>query len=88
MKIKELIVLTIVLAFMTGSCGNKVNNAKMKNGNDSLSYAFGIVNYNTLTTDSRELNPILVAKAMIDGKNGKPEMSDDEARAFIMIYVN
>ena len=88
MKIKELIVLTIVLAFIAGSCANKVNNAKMKNGNDSLSYAFGIVNYNALTTDSLDLNTILVAKAMIDGKKGKPEMSDDEARAFIMIYVN
>ncbi len=89
MKIKGLIVLTIVLAFIAGSCGkNAVNKATIKSGSDSLSYAFGIVNYNALTNDSLELDPMLVAKAMIDGKKGEPAMSDDEARAFIMVYVN
>ncbi len=89
MKIKGLTVLTIVLAFIAGSCANNaVNKAKMKSGSDTLSYAFGIVNYNALTNDSLELDPMLVAKAMIDGKKGEPAMSDDEARAFIMVYVN
>jgi FKBP-type peptidyl-prolyl cis-trans isomerase len=89
MKIKGLVVLTIVIAMIAGSCGNSsIKNAKLKSVSDTLSYAFGIVNYNALVNDSLELDPMLVAKAMLDGKKGEPEMSDDEARAFIMVYVN
>jgi len=89
MKIKGLVVLTIVIAMIAGSCGqSSVKNAKMKSVSDTLSYAFGIVNYNALVNDSLMLDPMLVAKAMLDGKKGEPAMSDDEARAFIMVYVN
>jgi hypothetical protein len=55
MKIKGLIVLTVVIALVFGSCGkNSVSNAKIKTREDSLSYAFGIVNYNALKSDSLE----------------------------------
>jgi len=89
MKIKELIVLTGITAIMLSSCGKTaIQSAKMKDDIDSLSYAFGIVNYNGLTSDSLMLNPLLVAKAMLDGEKGKPEMTDDIARGYIMMYVN
>jgi FKBP-type peptidyl-prolyl cis-trans isomerase FklB len=88
MKIKGLIVMTAVMAFMLGSCVNGVKNAKLKTRDDSLSYAFGIVNYNALTQDSLMLDPLLVAKAMVDGKEGKPLMQDDIARSYIMTYIN
>jgi len=88
MKIKGLLVLTSVVAIMLGSCAKQsVSNAKMKTREDSLSYAFGIVNYNALQADSLQLNPRIVAKAMMDGENGKPEMSDEIARGFIMSFV-
>ena len=49
MKIKGLIVLTIVVAIMLGSCAKtSISNAKIKTKEDSLSYAFGIVNFNAL----------------------------------------
>lgn len=89
MKIKGLILLTGVIAILLGSCGkNAIQGAKMNDREDSLSYAFGIVNYNALTADSLELNPMVVAKAMFDGKKGKPEMSDDIARGYIMMFIN
>jgi FKBP-type peptidyl-prolyl cis-trans isomerase FklB len=89
MKIKGLIVLTGVIAIMLGSCSNNsVSNAKIKTREDSLSYAFGIVNFNALQSDSLKLDPRLVAKAMLDGEKGKPEMSDEIARGFIMSFVN
>jgi FKBP-type peptidyl-prolyl cis-trans isomerase FklB len=34
------------------------------------------------------LDPMIVAKAMIDGKDGKPVMSDEDARMFIMAFIN
>jgi FKBP-type peptidyl-prolyl cis-trans isomerase FklB len=88
MKIKGLIVLTSVVAILLGSCAkNSVSNVKMKTKEDSLSYAFGIVNFNALQSDSLKLDPRIVAKAMLDGENGKPEMSDEIARGFIMSFV-
>jgi FKBP-type peptidyl-prolyl cis-trans isomerase FklB len=89
MKIKGLIVLTGVVAIMLASCSkNSVTNVKMKTRDDSLSYAFGIVNFNSLQSDSLRLDPRIVAKAMLDGEKGKPEMSDEIARGFIMSFVS
>jgi FKBP-type peptidyl-prolyl cis-trans isomerase FklB len=89
MKIKGLIVLTGVVAIMLASCSkNSVSNVKIKTREDSLSYAFGIVNFNALQSDSLKLDPRLVAKAMLDGEKGKPEMSDEIARGFIMSFVS
>jgi len=89
MKIKGLIVMTTVMALMLGSCGKSaLKNAKLKSKEDSLSYAFGIVNYNALTQDSLVLDPMLVAKAMQDGKDAKPLMADDIARSYIMAFIN
>jgi FKBP-type peptidyl-prolyl cis-trans isomerase FklB len=89
MKIKGLIVMTGVIALLLSSCGkSSLNSAKLKSKEDSLSYAFGIVNYNALKTDSLLLDPMIVAKAMLDGKAEKPLMADDIARSFIMAYIN
>lgn len=88
MKISRLIALTVVIAFIIGACGTNVNSVKVKTKEDSLSYAFGIVNYNVLVQDSLKLNPIVVAKAMRDGEQGKPAMEDMDARNYIMMYLN
>jgi FKBP-type peptidyl-prolyl cis-trans isomerase len=83
-----LIALTVVFALVLGSCGSNMKNVKIKTKSDSLSYAFGIVNYNALVQDSIELNPSIVAKAMEDGKQGEPLMEDMDARNYIMAYIN
>lgn len=89
MKIKGLVVLSIVAALFLGSCSNNsVKNAKVTTKEDSLSYAFGIVNYNALSQDSLMLDPIVIAKAMLDGKDGKAIMTDDVARSYIMTFIN
>lgn len=87
MKTRGFIVMTAVLAFILGSCCNNVKNVKITDKNDSLSYAFGIVNYNALTQDSLSLDPLVVAKAMVDGKDNKAQMSDDVARSYIMAFI-
>jgi FKBP-type peptidyl-prolyl cis-trans isomerase FklB len=88
MKMKGLIVMTAVMALILGSCGTSaVKNAKITNQEDSLSYAFGIYNYSNLIQDSLALDPILIAKAMIDGKDNKGLMTYDAALAFIRDYV-
>ena len=89
MKIKGLIVMFGLIALMLGSCAQSpIKTAQIKSSEDSLSYAFGINIYNSLAADSLVLDPLLVAKAMQDSKDGKPLMADDIARAVIMTYVN
>lgn len=89
MKIKELLVLLVIASIALVSCNkNTISNARMKTRLDSLSYAFGIVNFNALKGDSLDLDPAIVAKAMADGKNGKPVMTDEVARGFIMSFIN
>jgi len=88
MKIKGLIVLTVVIALVVGSCGKgSLKSSNLKTREDSLSYAFGIVNYNALKTDSLFLDPMTVAKAMMDGEEGKALMEDEAARSFIMAFI-
>jgi len=78
-----------VITLVLGSCAqSSLKNAKLLSKEDSLSYAFGVVNYNALTADSLMLDPIIVAKAMMDGKDGKSLMEDDIARSFIMSFIN
>ncbi len=89
MKIKVFVVLTVIAALTFGSCGtSSVTGQKLKTNVDSLSYAFGIVNYNALKSDSLDLNAMVVAKAMLDGKEGKATMTDEEARTYIMTFIN
>ncbi len=64
-----------------------LQNANLRNQEDSLSYAFGIVNYNALKSDSLKLDPSIVAKAMVDGEAGKALMADDIARSYIMMFI-
>jgi len=88
MKIKELIVLTSIVALMLGSCAKQsISNAKIKTSEDSLSYAFGMFNFKQLQADSIRVNPTIVAKAMLDSEKEKPEMSDEIARGVIMSYL-
>lgn len=89
MKIRGLVIPLLLIAIILSSCGkSSIKSSKIKTKEDSLSYAFGIVNYNALLSDSLKLNPIVVAKAMMDGEKGTPVMSDESARGYIMMFLN
>lgn len=88
MKISRLIGLLVVTAFVYGSCSPNLSSVKIKSREDSLAYAFGIVNYNALQQDSLNFDPVIMAKAMLDGKSGKPLMQDSDARTYIMSFIN
>ena len=89
MKIKTLIIVISVIALFLGSCSqSSIKNAKLTTKEDTLAYAFGVANYNALMTDSLELNPLALAKAMIDSKNGTAFMDDAAARGYFMVYMN
>ncbi len=72
-----------------GACSESaVKSAKMNTNTDSLAYALGTIYYNGLNADSLDLDPLLIAKAMFDGKDGKSMMTDEEARTFVRLFIN
>ncbi len=89
MKIRGFVFLIVAVAIMLGSCSrNSIKSARLKTANDSLSYAFGVVYHNALSSDSINLNPVLIAKAMSDSKDSSALMDDNTARSFIMVFIN
>jgi FKBP-type peptidyl-prolyl cis-trans isomerase FklB len=87
MKIKNLIVLTGIIALFFGSCSNNsIKNSKLVTENDTLSYAIGVSFFNQLMKDSIMLDPLIVAKAGMDAQNGKLLMAEAEYQNFLMRY--
>jgi FKBP-type peptidyl-prolyl cis-trans isomerase len=88
MKIRVFL-LPVVVALFLVSCGKSaITNAKLATENDTLSYAFGINIYYSLLIDSIELDPAIIAKAMIEAANDKAVMDENEARSCIYEYIN
>ncbi|MEA1885971.1 MAG: FKBP-type peptidyl-prolyl cis-trans isomerase [Bacteroidota bacterium] len=88
MRINLLLIL-MALAIMSGACSNKgVENLKLENQDDSLAYAFGVDIYNNLKTRSDiELDPLYLAKGMIDAKEGNSIFIDAAAGGYIMMVM-
>jgi FKBP-type peptidyl-prolyl cis-trans isomerase FklB len=87
MKIKGLIVLTGLIALLLSSCAeSSIKKSKLVTENDTLSYAIGANFYHQLIRDSIVLNPMVLAKALIDSKDGKPVLSETECQNFLMRF--
>ena len=80
---------TVNNPFLNKSFDSKIvrSDFKMRNKIDSLSYAFGTVNYNALKRDSLNVNPMIVGLAMFDKEMGVATMTDEVARSFIAAYT-
>jgi len=88
MTIKRILFFTVAMAVVFSSCSKtSVKSAKVKTGADSLSFAFGINFYHSAAADNIEIDPLLMAKGMIDAKNEKAGMDETTARGFIMMYI-
>ena len=82
-------VMLVALVVISGACSNKgVENLKLENQDDSLSYAFGVDIYYNLTTRSDiEVDPMYLAKGMLDAKEGNSIFIDAAASGYIMMVM-
>ncbi len=89
MKIKGLIILALSASLLLVSCNPKssVTGTKVKSPEDSLAYALGIANYFYYMQDSIDIDPILLAKGMLDAKNGKNSLDENSAQGYVMLYM-
>lgn len=89
MKIKALVILAVATAMIVSSCNPKssVTGVKVKTPEDSLAYALGIANYFYYMTDSIDIDPVLLAKGMLDAKDGKNTLDEQSAQGYVMTYM-
>jgi|AMWB02.1.fsa_nt_gi FKBP-type peptidyl-prolyl cis-trans isomerase len=89
MKIKGLVILAVAAAMIVSSCNPKsgVTGTKVKSPEDSLAYALGIANYFYYMTDSIDIDPVLLAKGMLDAKDGKNSLDEQAAQGYVMTYM-
>jgi len=89
MKIKGLMILAVVAAIISTSCTKTgISGTKVKTAEDSLAYSLGIANYfYYLSMDSMEIDPVLIAKGMLDSKNGENTLDEATAQGYVMMYM-
>lgn len=90
MKIKGLVILAVTTAMILSSCNTEssITGTKVKSPEDSLAYALGIANYfYYMSNDSIDINPVLLAKGMLDAKKGKNTLDEQMAQGYVMMYM-
>lgn len=82
-----LVFAAVLAVIVTGCTQNSPKGAKVDSTEDSLAYAFGINFYHSITTqDNIEVDPIVMAKGMMDAKENTAMMDELAARDFLMTY--
>lgn len=87
MKIKGLIIIASVGILVSSCAQNSVKNVKLETKEDSLSYAIGISTYSGVTNQGWEIDPIILAKGMMDAKDGNMIINETASNGFIQMYM-
>lgn len=87
-----LFLFTIFINLVSGQnsadLSDKIAGIKLTSKDDSLAYALAVLSYNSLARENIYPDPVIFAKALIDGKKGSSLMTIEKAQAFIMAFVN
>ena len=86
MKIKGLILIVSIITVLTACSQTNVGNIKLETADDSLAYAIGVSTYKGVTDAGWDIDPMVMAKAMIDAKEGNPIFNEVAANGFINLY--
>lgn len=87
MKIKGLIIIVCAGILVSSCAQNSVKNIKLETKEDSLSYAIGISTYSGVTNQGWEIDPLILAKGMMDAKDGKMIINEIASNGFIQMYI-
>lgn len=76
------------LIFTFTACSqNGVDNVKLETSEDSLSYAIGVTTYKGVTEQGWDINPLIMAKGMIDAENDEAIFNDITSSGYINMYA-
>lgn len=89
MKIKGLVIFTVITALIASSCNTRsgITSTKVQTAEDSLAYSLGIASYFYYMGDSLNIDPVLFAKGMLDSKDGKNALDETAAQGYVMTFM-
>lgn len=87
MKIKGLIIIVSTAIFISACNQGNVQNVKLETKEDSLSYAIGITTFGGVSQQGWDIDPVVLAKGMLDAKDGKMILNEMAANGFIQNYM-
>ena len=87
MNFKGLIIITGLVFAFTACSQNGVKNVTLETSEDSLAYAIGVNTYKGVTQQGWEIDPLTMAKGMIDAENDEAIFDDVVANGYINMYV-
>lgn len=87
MKIKVLFFVAS-LAFVLSACSQtNVENLKLETKEDSLAYAIGVTTYKGVSEAGMDIDPLVMAKGMMDAEKGSPIFNEVACQGFIQLYL-
>lgn len=87
MNFKGLIIAAGLIFTITACSQNGVENVKLLTSEDSLAYAIGVNTYQSVTQQGWDIDPLAMAKGMIDAKNGDAIFNEVAANGYINMYA-
>jgi len=87
MKFKGIIIASALLIAFSACSQTGVEKLKLNSGIDSLSYAIGVLNQVNADRSELDLNPMLMAKGMLDTKEGKGIMNEAAANGYLAVFM-
>jgi len=87
MKIKGLIVFVSLASAFSACSQTDVKSIKLETKEDSLAYAIGVLNFVGLSQQGLELDALMMAKGMIEAKEGTAIFNETSARGYYSIYM-
>lgn len=87
MKIKGLLIIAGAI-ILTTACGQtNVQDIKLETKEDSVAYAIGVSNYVGMSQQGLEIDPLVMAKGMLDAKDGNMLFDEVTAGGYIQLYM-
>jgi FKBP-type peptidyl-prolyl cis-trans isomerase FklB len=87
MKIKGLIIIASAIFFTTACGQTSIQNIKLETKEDSVAYAIGVSNYVGMSQQGLEIDPLIMAKGMLDAKDGNMLFNEVTADGYIQLYM-
>ncbi len=87
MKIKGLFLVASFVIVFSACSQTSVENIKLETKEDSVAYALGVVTFAGLNQQAWEVDPMVLAKGMIDAQKGNAAMDETICQGFLQMYA-
>jgi len=87
MKIKGLFLLASFAIVFSACSQTSVENIKLETKEDSVAYAYGVVTYSGMSQQGWDMDPLVLAKGMMDARDSSELMDATAANGFLQMYA-